>query len=179
MPLILKTTDGPLEVSDACVQAVASRADYIATLTGEYLSATDLFPKTDKNPTEPVRLPAGFLLELGAVLQIAVWERTGIRTHIDAGLPSYEEAAADLARRASENPADFDRIESATLLRRVFPLWVERFAWGGPEVFAAEMQIDTAEEDALVNGLAEFLWRHRDSQGPALQKGDSQHDPEP
>jgi hypothetical protein len=179
MSVILETTDGPLEVSDACVEAVVSRAEYVATLTGECLSATGLLPKTDETPTEPVRLPGGFLLELGAVLQMAVWERAGIRTHIDAGLPSFEEAAADLAHRASENVASFDRFHSATLLSRIFPLWIERLAWSGPELFKAEMQLDAVEEDAFVNGLAEFLWRHRDSLGPVLQKGDSQHDPEP
>jgi hypothetical protein len=173
MSLVLETKDGPLEISDACVQAVASRAEYVAALTGEYLSATDLFPRTDDANREPVRLPGGFLLELGAVLQLAVWEGAGVHTHSDAGLPSHEEAVADLARRASENPTDFHRVESATLLRRILPLWIERFAWGGPELFAAEMQIDAAAEDAFVNSLAEFLWTHRDSLAAASQKVDS------
>jgi|SRR5579863_5182645 len=174
--LVFSTANGPVEVSHACAKAVADRAEYVATLTGEYLSAAGLIPKSDGSATQSWHLPVGFLLELGAVLQLGVWERAGIQTHIQVGLPSYDEASTELARRIAENPADFERTESATLLARVFPLWIDRFAWSAPEIFAAEMQIDAAEEDAFVEGLAEFLWRHRDSLAPALQKGDSQDD---
>lgn len=171
MSVILETSHGPFEVSDACIQAVIARAEYVARLTGEFLSATGLFPETDATSTEPVRLPGGFLLELGAVLQLGVWERAGIRLHIDAGLPSVEEAAADLARRASENVGEFHGLDAARLLKRVLPLWVERFAWGGPERFGMELEIDAAEEDAFIEELAEFLWRHRSALAPASLKG--------
>jgi hypothetical protein len=174
MSMVFETADGPLEFSDACVAAVISRADYVATLTGEFLSLLGLVPNKTEAADGVCRFPPGFLLELGAMLQLAVWERAGVRTHLDAGLPSAHEAAADLTRRASENPSGFNDIQSAILLRRIFPLWVERLAWAGPELFAAEMQIDADEEDAFVNGLAEFLWRHRDSLAPVLGKGDAQ-----
>jgi hypothetical protein len=168
--LVFSTANGPVEVSGACVQAVSERAEYVATLTGEYFRASGLIPTATVDATETWHFPIGFLLELGAVLQLGVWERAGLQTHIQAGLPSFQQASSELARRAAESPADFQRPESATLLSRVLPIWIEHFAWSGLELFAAEMQIDAAEEDAFIDRLAEFLWRHRDTLAPVVQR---------
>jgi hypothetical protein len=176
MSMMFETAEGPLEISDACVAAVISRADYVATLTGEFLTALGLIPNKAKTADGVWGLPAGFLLELGAMLQLAVWELAGIRTHLNAGLPSAHEAAADLTRRASENPSSFNDNQSAILLRRLFPLWVERLAWNGQTQFGTEVQIDTVGEDELVDRLAEFLWQHRGSLPSALELGEPRHE---
>ena len=80
MALIIETNLGPMEVSDAQVRAVIRIAQRHAVMTGTALQAiTEFNPKSS-------RLPAAFLLELGAVLQLDLWERQGLRVHLDAGL---------------------------------------------------------------------------------------------
>lgn len=66
MPLHIDTSDGPLTISDQAIQAVVHHARRVADLTAATLDATGLFPD------RPTRLPAGFLLELGAVLELGL-----------------------------------------------------------------------------------------------------------
>jgi hypothetical protein len=92
----LATRDGPLQVPDATVRAVARHAERQADLTAAYLDATGLFNG------KPVQLPAAFLPELAAVLELGLWERQDLRRHLDVDIPSFSEAAASLAARAAK-----------------------------------------------------------------------------
>ena len=87
MSLVLPTGDGLLEIFDHQLQAVIHSAERRAELTAAALDAIGIFK------SGPCRLPAAFLLELSAVLELALWERQNIRAHLDIDLPIYREAA--------------------------------------------------------------------------------------
>jgi hypothetical protein len=43
----------------------------------------------------------------------------------------------------------------------VFDLSISRFAWTARVEFETDIALDTGDEDALVEVLAQFLWAHR------------------
>jgi hypothetical protein len=149
------TCEGTLRVPDALVQAVTRHAERQADLTGSYLRASGLCPEGE------IRLPAAALLELAAVLELGVWEMRGLRTHLDVDLPSYREAAAELAARCMKGPEEFGGEDATPLSVRVLRVWTEHFAWDAPEMLDAEVVFGDAEEDDFVDLLAEFVWAHR------------------
>lgn len=153
---LFPTREGMLEIPDRLVAAVARQAERQADLTVAALDASGLFPKLSE-----LQLPAAFLLDLGATLQIGVWERQGLREHLPADLPSYRDAAADLARRATEGPSAFSGLDSARLSRRVMQVGVELFAWAGEEFLQADIIVGDVDEESFVDLLAEFLFTHR------------------
>jgi hypothetical protein len=116
MPLIVPTRDGPLEVSDALIRAITRRADFVAALTARAIRiAFDVNqPQPPDARIQQLPIPRGFLLELGATLVLELWERQGITAHLEAGLPTANDADADLARRFREDPSQFERIENST-----------------------------------------------------------------
>jgi hypothetical protein len=168
MPMTIATTDGPIEFSDACIDAVQRRADFVACLVAETLRANLDLPPLPDGQVHQLNVPAGFLLEFGAVIVLEVWERHGITRHVDAGLPSWSEADADLARRLNEDPRQFDRVDNASLSQRVLKYWIENFAWDGIETFGADVMLSTADEDAIVDALASFLYENRNALRPLL-----------
>jgi hypothetical protein len=119
-------------------------------------------------------MPAGFLLELGAVIVLGMWERCGITAHRDAGLPSSYEADADLVRRLQEDPRQFDRVESALLNRLVLSYWLENFAWDAVETFGTDMMLNSTDEDAIVDAVARFLFENRNALEPLLPHEETQ-----
>jgi len=163
MPITIATSDGPTEFSDAWIDAVRRRADFVAALVAETLRATLDVPAPPDGRVRRLNVPAGFLLELGAVIALNMWERQGIMRHLDAGIPTWSEADVDLARRLKEDPRQFDRIENASLNRRVLKYWLENFAWDGIQTFGAEVMLSTADENAIVNAVARFLYENRNA----------------
>jgi len=133
--------------------AITRRAEFHAEVVGRYL--------TQVVATTARRFPAAFLLELGAVLQIGLWERQGVREHISADLPSYAEAAAELAARAQEGASAFPGLGSAVLSLRVLHASICNIAWEAPELLGAELVVDVNEEDELIDLLAGFVWNNR------------------
>ena len=131
MPVTVLTTDGPLEFSDALIRAISRRADFVATLVAQALRAALDIPELQHRKIHQVHVPGGFLLELGSVLVLGMWERQGVMAHVEAGLPTSKDADTDLVRRFRENPSQFERIETSTLNRRVLQFWAENFAWDG------------------------------------------------
>lgn len=148
------TSEGSLCFPDAMVRAVARHAERQADLTAAYLRDPRLFG------SDEVRLPAAALLELAAVLQLGVWERRGLGRHLDVNLPSYREAADQLAARCMKGPAEFDGPNAASVWVQVLQVWMEHFAWDGPELLQAEVVVGDLDEDAFIDLLAEFVWTH-------------------
>jgi hypothetical protein len=107
MSLTVETTDGPVEFSDAMIGAIARRADFVACLVGEGIRRALNLPPGSSGQVHELNVPAGFLLEFGAVIVLTLWERQGITRHLDAGLPSWSQADADLVRRFSDDPRQF------------------------------------------------------------------------
>src|SRR4051794_29218512 len=75
------------------IQAVAGDAARDADRVGSFLVAVGLAP--------PLRLPADFLLGLGAALRMLMWEHRGIHLHRDAGLPPARQALREVFRAAT------------------------------------------------------------------------------
>src|SRR5262245_29049871 len=53
-------------------------------------------------------IPLGLAMELGAIAQIAQWERAGLRDFLPASLPAAEQAFDDFWQRLSKSPETYD-----------------------------------------------------------------------
>jgi hypothetical protein len=151
----------PPELITRVVEQAVSDAD----LTAHILTLVGLGPP----PGEVRRLPATFLLELGAACRLLAWEVAGLTLHRQAGLPSAQDAFRDAflddaARLADPSAPD----PGPSLTRDVLALTIDRLAWAGPAYFRAEVLLDTPDEDALVEAMARFLWDHR-HRTPAIE----------
>jgi hypothetical protein len=161
MSIAVDTTEGPIEFSDALICAVARRADFVAALTAQAIGIALKLPELPQGQVYELNVPAGFLLELGAVLVIEMWERRGFTAHIIAGLPSWREADNELVRLLREDPTHFDQNQHGSLNRRVLQFWLENFAWDGIETFGADILVTAGDEDAIVDAVADFIWKNR------------------
>lgn len=146
------TNDGPL--SDSTIQALTRHAERQADLTAAYLNATGVFQ------SKPARLPAAFLLELAAVLELGLWERQGIRPYLKVDLPTHQEASRSLGERAKRGPTEFTDGETPLWIE-ILKVWLEHFAWDGPEFLATDVVIDDLNEDTFIDVIAEFVWKYR------------------
>jgi hypothetical protein len=104
--------------------------------------------------------PSWFLFELAAALRLYLWERNGIRAHLDAGLPTANEAFQAVFRRLNDIGTP-SATEHTPFSSQVLRLFIERFAWFGQPDLAADMLLGEADEDELVNVLAKLIWTHR------------------
>ena len=116
---------------------------------------------SDNGCVQPLRLPANLLLEFGAVFQLARWEQDGFTAHLDAGLPSYENAFADLVAKTEQGFGKNEVIPSDSLSFQVFRLSIDEFSWDAPAMLGIEVQLKTDSENEFVERLADFLWRNR------------------
>jgi hypothetical protein len=159
MTITIPTNNGTVTVAEPQVLAVLRRADESAMRLAETLKAMGFLPENGEGQQEA--FPAGFLLELSAVLQLAAWEHKDQHHHIDAGLPTFEDAAAHLARRAETAPADFNQLSSATLHRQVLSFCLEKIAWQGLDYLGTDVLVGEIDDEVFLDGLAEFLWANR------------------
>jgi hypothetical protein len=81
--------------------------------------------------------------------------------HVEAGLPSADSAGKDLERRAKLGPSEFADVTRLELWQKVNLVWVQHFGWQGEGSFGAEIALVLADDDLLVDALAEFLWANR------------------
>jgi hypothetical protein len=152
------------------VQAVAEDAAADAERVAMFLTDLGLRPAGEGTARVPLHLPLFFLLGLKTAFRLAVWERGGLHAHRDAGLPSAREVLREAFRMvtAPEPPEEKDRA-ATQLACRVLGVFVERLAWNGRSLLDADVELREADEDALVDALAKFLWTHRhdgDNAGP-------------
>jgi hypothetical protein len=143
------------------IRAVAQEGARDAVRVAHFLDALAQTPAGQSLGQRPVRLPADFLLGLGAALRLLLWERNGIRVHLDAGLPPARDALRDVFRSVIDPEV---AARTATLPSRVSALFVDRFAWTGRLELEADVTLGEAQEEALLDALAEFLWVHRPGQ---------------
>jgi hypothetical protein len=136
------------------IRAVARHAERQADSVAAYLRSPRLFD------TGEVHLPPAALRELAAVLELGLWEKQGLRDHLDVDLPTYREAANRLAARCKKGPAEFEGPGAAPLSRRVLLAWIECFAWDGQDLLQADVVAGHVNEDTFVEVLADFVWRH-------------------
>ncbi len=153
---IFETNDGLIEAADPLIRALTRNAEFAAELTAESLNQV-IF----KESQHAYRLPANFLLELGATLQIGYWELHEISAHIEAGLPSYAHASLQLAERAGKKPTEFTGRDAAPLHKQVLQFWVNNFAWDGLPLLKTDIILGAVDEDQFLELSAVFLWQHR------------------
>jgi len=144
------------EFVQSILAAMMRRARYLADLTAAGLMVTGIVPTARKKKDTPVELPRGFLVELAAILEIRQWERNGILAHTSAGLPTFADAIAQLAERASKG----EKIESS-LPMQVTIFWLQNFAWEAQSELGGDVFLDQADDEVLLTEMAEFLFSHR------------------
>jgi hypothetical protein len=143
------------DVPGVVLDAVTHHANWQAALTASVLNGWK-----DRLPNLHL-LPRGFLLELGAIFELDYWERLGLRAQLNSDLPSYHEAKLQLTQRAARGPQEFEGPGASLLAPRVLRVWLERFAWDGPELLGAEVLVGELDEDLFAELLADFVWRHQ------------------
>ena len=154
----VRTSD---EVHPALVAAVAENAERQAVMVAGLLDALDPRLKEAGFPTGAAGLPAEFLLELGALCQLTLWEGERLRDYLPPELPTAQQAKADFHYRATNAPDSFQSRPTGMLPTQIMQVWLERFAWAAPNLLQADIVLGDADEDALVDALAQFLWDHR------------------
>lgn len=117
---------------------------------------------------KPVRFPFGFLLEMGAVLELGMWEREGFRESVADDLPTYAEAAKNLANRSTLGEDEFEGPDATPLSKHVLMAWIDNFAWDADQHFGAEMLLGQVEREHFVDQLARFLIEHHHELGGLL-----------
>ncbi len=152
-----------MEAATSVIQAVALNAKRQAYLVAAYLQQVDPLLKRDGYPSGANGLPAGFLLELGAVLMLGHWNRKGLLAFLPADVPAYADVVGELNRRAII--VHFKLLDSIAshLVRQVQQLWLERFAWEAPNLLPADADfvLGDVDEDLLVEAVAQLLWTNR------------------
>jgi hypothetical protein len=144
------------------IEFVERDAEFMADLTTAFLDVIGIVPPLKERLRNPVALPSEFLLELAAILRIALWERAGLVDRIGHGMPSAEAALADLFGRLGPEPqASRSEITGTALCLAVFRTTVSRLAWGAREELYADVVLDPLD-DGSPDALADFLWSHRD-----------------
>lgn len=114
-----------------------------------------------KRPEGEIVLPANFLLELGAIICLAEWESLGLRQFLPDDLPASRVAMYELGARAKKGSSEFEGPDAAPLSIRVFQVWLENFAWQGPELLQAELIVGNVDEDVFADLLADLIWKNR------------------
>ena len=145
----------------ALTAAIIRNAELAATVTAACVHNWDARFKQGGFADGAQNLPAAFLMELGAIGQIRLWELEGLRDFLPSDLPTYGEAVAELSRRALTAPQEFQTLAGARLSPRVMQVWLESFSWAAPSLLQADVVLGEVDEDALVDAVAHLLWTHR------------------
>jgi len=99
------------------------------------------------------------------MVRLRAWEAVGLDVHREAGLPTAHEALERIIGILTTTPSDPAVFARASLLgRAVFDFRMSRFAWAGPADLRADVALDTPDEHALIEALADFLWASRHQQ---------------
>jgi hypothetical protein len=88
----------------AIVAAAKEFAGRLADMVADQLQAIDRRCRATGHPRQIDELPAEFLLQLGAICQLALWEAQGFREFLSPDLPLAAAAREDPFRRAIEAP---------------------------------------------------------------------------
>jgi hypothetical protein len=141
----------------AVIVAFMRDAERMADVTAAFLNQVGSSLQDDQSSW-----PAAFLLELGAVLRIYQWEAAGISGAIDASLPSFQEALADLAHRLQTEPERFIRGETPLLLH-VLRSWWLGCAHPNEHFLHVDVALSSGERQQLLSCVARLLWKLRNT----------------
>jgi hypothetical protein len=139
------------------VNAVSAAAARDADAVGLFLRERGL----TGTPEKPLKLPAGFLLELAAALRLSAWETQGFSFHHAAGLPRADQAIRDVLHAF----VDLDG-KPTQRCSAVLRLAMEHLAWIGLSDWNADIALEDLGDETALDVLAEFLWTHRQTAIP-------------
>jgi hypothetical protein len=132
-----------------------------AELVVRFLDRLGVLPPLEERRKNPVALPREFLVELGAILRLALWEQAGIRDHLERGLPRAAQALVDLLVHFDFwPPGEQSGRPIGGLALIVSKISIYRLAWGGRAELNADVVLDEPDE-LLLERLADYLWAHR------------------
>jgi hypothetical protein len=151
-----KMVDYPPEL----LQAVVHEASTDAWRLAMFLQQLGLLPSSGANQRTSLCLPRSLLLGLGAALRLFSWECSGARIHLPETLPSAQLAIYNLISIAVKQPGQLESL-ALGLVRDVLRANLELMAWHGQEVLGSHIILGDADEDPLVDPLADFLWANR------------------
>lgn len=144
----------PSELIEIVARTAARDADKVRIFLDTFAKA----PGMEWLAQKPVYLPGDFLLGLGAALRLLAWEQCGIAVHREAGLSSAHDALHDVLLALTHPEA---KARVAHLPDAVLALTVERFAWSARAELDADVTLGQAEEEQVLEALADFLWANR------------------
>ena len=165
MSFHIKTSNGMLLISDEQIQGVARHAECQADLTAATLDATGLFSRNGR----PFSRRA-FCSNSGQSWNWVCGNGRDCDPYLTSDLPTFREAATHLLARARRGPEAFDGPDAALLSRRVLQVWMEHFAWEGPDLLEADFIVGDVDEDQFAQLLADFVWQHRHELSRLLNK---------
>lgn len=151
------------------LNAVRRNAEFQADLTAACLDVLDQRIRDAGYAEGCKRLPRAFLLEFAAVAQLKHWELQGLGELLPSDVPSAAEASRDLYHRTTTDPDQFWHDDKTPLSRQVMQIWIEYFHWLEPGLVEAEIIVGHADEDLLIETLAQLLWQNRHAVAPASQ----------
>ncbi len=148
------------KLPDSLVRSIVRLAERNAEAVAAFLDMSGSCPLQADGTR--LRLPGKFLLELAAVIRLGVWEQEGFRVHIEQGLPSFEQAVANLLHRSQHDPLAFSGPGNSELHRQMLDIYWRYFAWEADLILGRTVAIQIGDEDELAAALAAFLWENRE-----------------
>ncbi len=103
-------------------------------------------------------LTVSALLKLGALVELARWERGRLTQYLRTPVPPASTVLADAITPA--NDGCIERFDGILLARQVFTIRFSELAWE-PMSARGDVVVTTIKPDDLLDELASFLWRHR------------------
>jgi len=146
--------------TEAAIRSGLIYGERQANLVIAFFRAFELKAKASGDTIRISDIPPAALQEIGALMQLGVWELTGIQPS-SLGLPSSHEAALEFNERVRLDKAQFWRPDAATLDARVFDAWHQRFVWGDSASLSADVVGGDLQTDAAVDAMAHLLWNYR------------------
>jgi len=150
------TLSGPINM----IEAILRMAEEDAELVANWLSAMGIStPSTNKTQNY---FPPTLLLGIGRAMRLLVWERQGIRLHIDAGLPESKVVLQQVLNCVYAD--DIDQLNGLVdkLSGPILELAISQLAWSGPEQLGGDVIVQRPEEDEFLDAIAELLWKYQD-----------------
>jgi hypothetical protein len=142
------------------VRAAVDCAIEDADMVGTFLRDVCGFPPA---PDRRLTVTAEWLLDVGAALRLYFWQQRGIEPRqLDPKLPDFTTALRDLVRQLRPDPGDsLTGLASGELSRRVFDAHIEHFSWVSGLELDAPVTLGPADEETVLEALADFLWAAR------------------
>jgi hypothetical protein len=155
-------SDHERRLAIAVIANALREADLMADLVIRFLEAVGLAPPLARRMKQPAEFPREFLLELGFILRIHTWERSGIRHLVGPDLPRARQALEQLFVRHGIIPGPpGDPSAGDRLSLQVMRIALGRLAPAGREELDADIVVVEADDTRLLEALADFAWSHR------------------